>query len=105
MQLKRSRFGQFFACSGYPDCRNTKDPRLLKAGLPTEPQPPCEICGKERVMKSGGYVRFYSCSGYRGCGNIRKIAGGMGVRRKRPGVRGRRSAGGGQVGAACDAAI
>ena len=29
MTLKRSRFGQFFACTGYPECKNTKDPKLL----------------------------------------------------------------------------
>jgi DNA topoisomerase-1 len=75
MQLKRSRFGQFFACSGYPDCKNTKDPKLMKAaaGLPSEPQPPCENCGKEMVLKSGRYGPFYSCSGYPDCKTIRKI--------------------------------
>jgi len=87
MTLKRSRFGQFFACTGYPDCRNTKDPRLLKAGVPTEPQPPCEICGKEMVLKSGRYGPFYSCSGYPDCRNIRKIGGGARVPPKPTGVK------------------
>jgi DNA topoisomerase-1 len=75
MTLKRSRFGQFFACSGYPDCKNTKDPKLMKAAanLPSEPQPPCENCGKEMVLKSGRYGPFYSCSGYPECKTIRKI--------------------------------
>jgi DNA topoisomerase-1 len=75
MALKRSRFGQFFACTGYPDCKNTKDPRLMKqaASLPQEPQPPCENCGKEMVLKSGRYGPFYSCSGYPDCKTIRKI--------------------------------
>ncbi|NIV50117.1 MAG: DNA topoisomerase I, partial [Gammaproteobacteria bacterium] len=26
MVLKWGRFGQFLACSGYPDCKNTRDP-------------------------------------------------------------------------------
>jgi len=89
MQLKRSRFGQFFACTGYPDCKSTKDPRLLKANLnlPTEPQPPCEICGKEMVLKSGRYGPFFSCSGYPDCRNIRKIGGGLRVPPKPTGVK------------------
>ncbi|MEO8218172.1 MAG: topoisomerase DNA-binding C4 zinc finger domain-containing protein, partial [Acidobacteriota bacterium] len=72
------RFGQFYACTGYPECKNTKDPRLLKAqaeGSGEEPQPPCENCGKEMVMKSGRYGPFYSCSGYPDCKTIRKIGG------------------------------
>ncbi len=75
MTLKRSRFGQFWACTGYPDCKNTKDPRLLKANIPDEPQPPCEKCGSEMVLKSGRYGPFYSCSAYPECKNIRKIGG------------------------------
>src|ERR1700690_3198940 len=71
MQLKRSRFGQFLACTGYPDCKNTKDPKLLQVN--EEPQPPCENCGKEMVLKSGRFGPFYSCSGYPDCKNIRKI--------------------------------
>src|SRR2546430_7930713 len=49
--LFRSRFGQFYACTGYPDCKNTKDPRLLKIDTSGDPQPPCENCGKEMVLK------------------------------------------------------
>jgi DNA topoisomerase-1 len=86
MQLKRSRFGQFYACTGYPDCKNTKDPKLLKANLPTEPQPPCENCGKEMVLKSGRYGPFYSCSGYPECKTIRKI-GKTGAAAKPTGVK------------------
>ena len=43
------------------------------ANLPSEPQPPCENCGKEMVLKSGRYGPFYSCAGYPDCKTIRKI--------------------------------
>ncbi|MGH9421293.1 MAG: DNA topoisomerase family protein, partial [Thermoanaerobaculia bacterium] len=76
----------FYACTGYPDCKNTKDPRLLKADIPTEPQPPCENCGKEMVLKSGRYGPFFSCSGYPDCKTIRKIGGGKGSPPKPTGV-------------------
>ena len=41
--------------------------------FPNEPQPPCENCGKEMILKSGRYGPFYSCSGYPDCKTIRKI--------------------------------
>src|SRR5947199_10794821 len=87
MQLKRSRFGQFYACTGYPDCKNTKDPRLLKPDMPTEAQPPCENCGREMVLKSGRYGPFFSCSGYPDCKTIRNTGGGNVTTPKPTGVR------------------
>jgi DNA topoisomerase-1 len=59
----------------------------MKANLPTEPQPPCELCGKEMVLKSGRYGPFYSCSGYPDCKNIRKIGGGKSTPPKPTGVK------------------
>ena len=40
MVKKFGRFGEFIACSGYPDCKNTK-PIVHKIGVP------CPVCGKE----------------------------------------------------------
>jgi ssDNA-binding Zn-finger/Zn-ribbon topoisomerase 1 len=74
MQLKRSRFGQFFACTGYPECKNTKGPRLLKANIPTERQPPCDNCGKEMVLKSGRYGPSSAAPAIPPAATIRKIA-------------------------------
>jgi len=54
---------------------------------PTEPQPPCENCGKEMVLKSGRYGPFFSCSGYPDCRNIRKIGGGKSTPPKPTGVK------------------
>ncbi|MCA1733303.1 MAG: topoisomerase DNA-binding C4 zinc finger domain-containing protein, partial [Acidobacteria bacterium] len=53
-----------------------KDPKLLKVDVGDEPQPPCEKCGKEMVLKGGRYGPFFSCSGYPDCSNIRKISRG-----------------------------
>ncbi|MBQ3389570.1 MAG: type I DNA topoisomerase [Firmicutes bacterium] len=61
MVLKHGRFGDFIACSGYPDCKNTK--RIEnKIGVA------CPKCGKdilERKSKKGKI--FYGCSGYPDC--------------------------------------
>lgn len=61
MVLKRGRFGTFLACSGYPECKNTRAP---STGIPC----PREGCGGEmieRVGKSGR--RFYGCNRYPEC--------------------------------------
>src|SRR5437667_2709992 len=40
MQLKRGRFGPFYGCSGYPECRNIR--RVSKRGKLTKPPEPIE---------------------------------------------------------------
>lgn len=64
MAVKHGRFGEFLACSGYPDCRNTK-PRLRKIDVK------CPSCGKEIVArKSKSGKLFYGCSGYPECSQL-----------------------------------
>jgi DNA topoisomerase-1 len=61
MVIKRGRFGRFIACSGYPECKNTK-PILEKTGVI------CPKCQKDIVARRSkrGKV-FYGCSGYPDC--------------------------------------
>ncbi len=62
MAIKEGRFGNFLACTGYPECKNTK-PIIRSTGVM------CPKCGKEIVEKRGrksGKV-FYGCSGYPEC--------------------------------------
>jgi DNA topoisomerase-1 len=62
MAIKEGRFGNFLACTGYPDCKNTK-PIIRATGVK------CPKCGKDIVEKRGrksGKV-FYGCSGYPEC--------------------------------------
>ena len=52
MVLKKGRFGQFYACSGYPDCKTTKQTRRQqqkKADVPLEET--CPNCGKNLVQR------------------------------------------------------
>ncbi|MGI5849415.1 MAG: type I DNA topoisomerase [Christensenellales bacterium] len=62
MVYKDGRFGQFIACPGYPECRNTKP--VIKY-IDT----PCPKCGKRIVEKKSGKTRktFYGCEGYPEC--------------------------------------
>lgn len=62
MAIKEGRFGSFLACTGYPECKNTK-PIVRSTGVK------CPKCGKDIVEKRGrksGKI-FYGCSGYPDC--------------------------------------
>ncbi|MBQ5345322.1 MAG: type I DNA topoisomerase, partial [Acidaminococcaceae bacterium] len=61
MVIREGRFGKFQACSGFPQCHNTK-PLLVKIGVP------CPNCGgevTERRTRTGRV--FYGCENYPGC--------------------------------------
>ncbi len=61
MAVKEGRFGKFLACTGYPECKNTKAIQI-KVGVK------CPICGNEIVQKRSKRGRiFYGCSGYPEC--------------------------------------
>lgn len=61
MAIKEGRFGQFLACSGYPECKNTK-PIVKSTGVA------CPNCGKEILVRKSRRGRiFYGCSGYPNC--------------------------------------
>lgn len=64
MVIKTGRFGEFLACSGYPECRNTR-PIVKKTGVK------CPNCGKDIVVRRSkkGKV-FYGCSGYPECKTV-----------------------------------
>jgi len=98
MVLKWGRFGQFLACSGYPECKNTREigtvtageanvegdkalPAAAKAAKVTSAAPdpieteaePCQKCGRPMVLKRGRFGAFLACSGYPECKTTRKI--------------------------------
>lgn len=61
MVIKIGRFGKFLACSGFPECNNTK--KIIEATKGT-----CPICGKRIVVKKSKKGRyFYGCEGYPDC--------------------------------------
>ncbi|HEV3334439.1 MAG TPA: type I DNA topoisomerase [Bryobacteraceae bacterium] len=67
MVLKKGRFGTFLACTGYPDCKTTKQigGTQKKADQPLDEK--CPQCGNNLVMKTGRYGEFTACSNYPGC--------------------------------------
>ncbi len=61
MLIKSGRFGEFMACSGFPECRNTR-PILQTIGVK------CPDCGGDIIQKRSkrGKV-FYGCANYPKC--------------------------------------
>ena len=73
MVLKRGRFGQFLACSGYPECKTTRKLVATKQGGLRAAKPdqildePCPRCGANLVIKQGRFGEFTACTKYPEC--------------------------------------
>lgn len=63
--IKNGRFGKFLACSGYPDCKNTK-PIVERLDVK------CPICHEGDVLqrKSKKGRKFFGCSRYPECNYV-----------------------------------
>jgi len=74
MAIKKSRFGPFLGCSGYPECKNTR--RIGRDGKPVPlPIPTGKRCPKcqagELIQRRGKFGRpFYGCDRYPKCDYI-----------------------------------
>jgi DNA topoisomerase I len=72
MVLKKGRFGNFFACTGYPDCKTTKPigGTQKKADQPLDEK--CPQCGNNLVLKHGRFGEFTACSDYPTCKYVKQ---------------------------------
>jgi DNA topoisomerase-1 len=72
MVLKKGRFGTFYACTGYPDCRTTKP----IGGQQKKPDKPldekCPQCGNQLALKTGRFGEFTACSNYPTCKYVKQ---------------------------------
>jgi len=83
MVIKYGKSGEFLACSGYPECKNTKDFKrdapgpiqILDREIMTEKI--CDRCGRPMVIKKGRFGEFLACSGYPECRNTKSISTGI----------------------------
>ncbi len=72
LQERFSRFGKFFGCSGYPECKYIKK-RSAADGEKAVKEPPketdvkCPTCGKMMLQRTGRRGPFLACSGYPEC--------------------------------------
>ena len=72
MVLKRGRFGQFMACTGYPDCKTTRrlDQGKIVPDIPLDE--PCPKCGRNMMIRHGRFGEFTACSGYPECKYVKQ---------------------------------
>jgi DNA topoisomerase I len=88
MTLKKGRFGQFLACTGYPDCKTTR--KITKTGAVAAAPVPineyCPDCGSQLAIRQGPYGEFTACSRYPECKYIKRET--TGVACPRPGCKG-----------------
>ena len=77
MVLKRGRFGQFMACTGYPECKTTRrlDQAKKVPDIPLDEK--CPKCERNMVLRHGRFGEFTSCSGYPECKYIKQNFIGM----------------------------
>jgi DNA topoisomerase I len=81
MVIKWGRHGSFIACTGYPECTNTREltvdlPDVDKVDLTEQDaEEYCENCGRPMVLKKGRFGTFYACSGYPDCKTTKRIGG------------------------------
>jgi DNA topoisomerase-1 len=77
MVIKWGRMGRFLACSGYPECKSTKDfieedgKIKVVEDIPTDEI--CPTCNKAMVNKRGRFGRFLACSDYPTCKTTKPI--------------------------------
>jgi len=89
MVVKASRYGKFLACTGFPDCRNTKqlgngDNVGSNGEQGNKPEPEktdlkCEKCGEPMLIRQGRFGKFYACSGFPKCKNTKALDQDTGV--------------------------
>jgi len=83
MVIKWGRNGEFLACPGYPECRNTmnfrrEDGKVVpqkEEEVPVDDK--CPDCGAAMVMKRGRFGRFLACTRYPECKGTKPISIGV----------------------------
>jgi len=91
MVIRWGRYGKFMACSGYPDCRNTKEISGQDAASGGDAEQlaegkVCPSCGAPMIVKTGRTGRFLSCKKYPECKTAMPL--GIGVDCPEPGCGG-----------------
>ena len=77
MVLKKGRFGTFFACTGYPDCKTTKPIGGTQKKPDVQLDEKCPQCGTNMVLKTGRFGEFTACGNYPTCKHVKQKTIGM----------------------------
>jgi DNA topoisomerase-1 len=77
--IKRwGRFGQFLACTGFPECKSTRPLDGEGADQPVTDET-CDECSSPMVVKRGRFGQFLACSRYPECKGSRPLLKKVGV--------------------------
>lgn len=66
MVLRKGRYGNFLACSGYPECKNIRNIKTVKSDTDGD-YGKCPKCGKPIKKIVTRKATFYGCTGYPDC--------------------------------------
>lgn len=85
MVKRWGKHGRFMACTGFPNCKNTKP--ISPDGDENNGQPgeqifqqtdeKCDKCGSPMIIRSGRYGKFLACSRYPECKHTKPLATGV----------------------------
>ena len=76
MVIKWGRHGKFIACTGYPECTNTRE--IAQEGVTEQDEAEyCDNCGRPLVLKKGRFGQFLACSGYPDCETTKQLGAGQ----------------------------
>ena len=78
MVVRWGRFGRFLACSGFPECRQSK-PLAGEEEASQATDEKCDICGQPMVIRRGRYGPFLACSNYPTCRGTKRLLAKVGV--------------------------
>ncbi len=82
MVIKSGRYGRFMACTGYPECKNTRpvesaEERALRERVSEDIDELCDKCERRMAVKNGRNGRFIACTGYPECKNAKPLPVGI----------------------------
>ena len=72
MVLKKGRFGAFYACTGYPDCKTTKPVGGQQRKPDQKLDEKCPQCGSNLALKTGRFGEFTACGNYPACKYVKQ---------------------------------
>ncbi len=68
MVIKQGKYGPFYACTGFPECKNTLSLNVEKTGEKTGVKCPADDCDGELVQRTSKRGKiFYGCTNYPDC--------------------------------------
>lgn len=75
LSIRLGRRGSFIGCTGYPECKYTRNVDGDKEEAPTEEVEgrTCPDCNEKLIIKQGRYGKFIGCSKYPECKHIEPL--------------------------------